>query len=115
MLVLPTHVESFGMVALEALAHGLALIATDVYALRELVEDGINGRLISPPISIWNDFLPSTLYYDIQNAKQYIRAADTTVFEKQLIDSMKQFTHDSNWRLSARQASANLMVERFAC
>lgn len=114
-LVLPTYVESFGMVALEALAHGLALIATDVYALRELVEDGRNGRLISSPISIWNDYLPSTLYFDIQNAKQYIRAADTTDFEKQLIDSMKQFACDANWRFRARQASANLMEERFAC
>lgn len=114
-LVLPTYVESFGMVALEALAHGLALIATDVYALPELVEDGRNGRLISPPVSIWNDYLPSALYFNVQDAKQYIRAADTTEFENQLIDSMRQFTYDADWRLRARQASTSLMVERFAC
>lgn len=114
-LVLPTYVESFGMVALEALAHGLALIATDVYALRELVEDGKNGRLLSPPISIWDDYLPSALYLDIQDAKQYIRAADTSDFEKQLIDSIKQFSCDANWRLRARQASTQLMAERFVC
>ena len=114
-LVLPTYVESFGMVAWEALAHGLALIATDVYALRELVEDGRNGRLISPPISIWNDHLPSALYFDIQDAKKYIQAVDTTDFENQLIDAMRQFACDADWRLRARRASTSLMVERFSC
>jgi glycosyltransferase involved in cell wall biosynthesis len=114
-LVLPTYVESFGMVALEALAHGLALIATDVYALRELVEDGRNGRLLSPPISIWDDYLPSALYLNIQNAKQYIRSADTTDFENRLAQSMEQFVGGADWRFRARQASTRLMAERFAC
>jgi glycosyltransferase involved in cell wall biosynthesis len=114
-LVLPTYVESFGMVALEALAHGLALIATDVYALRELVEDGRNGRLLSPPISIWDDHLPSALYFDIENAKQYIRSADTTYFEKELMQSIQQFACDPAWRFRARQATTQLMTERFAC
>jgi glycosyltransferase involved in cell wall biosynthesis len=114
-LVLPTYVESFGMVALEALAHGLALIATDVYALRELVEDGRNGRLLSPPLSIWDDYLPSALYFDIQNAKKYIRAADAAEFEDRLAQSIEQFACDTDWRLRMRQGSAQLMAERFAC
>ena len=114
-LVLPTYVESFGMVALEALAHGLALIATDVYALRELVQDGRNGRLLSPPLSIWDDYLPSALYRDIQNAKQYIRSADTTEFETRLARSIEQFACDPEWLFRARQASTKLMMERFSC
>jgi glycosyltransferase involved in cell wall biosynthesis len=114
-LVLPTYVESFGMVALEGLAHGLALIVTDIYALRELVEDRRNGRLLSPPISIWDDYLPSDLYLDIQNAKHHIRAADTRDFEDRLAQSIEQFVVDPDWRLRARQASTRLMAERFAC
>jgi len=114
-LVLPTYVESFGMVALEALAHGLALIATDVYALRELVKDGRNGRLLAPPLSIWDDHLPSALYYDIQKAKQHIRSSDTTAFENRLAQSIEQFVVDPDWRLRARQASTRLMAEKFAC
>jgi glycosyltransferase involved in cell wall biosynthesis len=114
-LVLPTYVESFGMVALEALAHGLALIATDVYALRELVDDGRNGRLLSPPLSIWDDYLPSALYLDIQNVKRYIRSANTADFENRLVQSIEQFSCDSDWRLRARQASVRMMAERFAC
>jgi len=114
-LVLPTYVESFGMVALEALAHGLALIATDVYALRELVEDGRNGRLLSPPLSIWDDCAPSALYFNIKNVKQYIRAADTAEFENELLWSMKHLACDADWRLRAKLTSIQLMSERFAC
>lgn len=114
-LVLPTYVESFGMVALEALAHGLALIASDVYALRELVEDGENGRLLSPPLSIWDAYLPSALYLNLQNVKQCIRAANTEDFENRLVHSIEQFACNPDWRLRARQASVRLMAERFAC
>lgn len=114
-LVLPTYVESFGMVALEALAYGLALIATDVYALNELVEDGINGSLLAPPLSIWDEYLPSSLYFNIQNAKQHVRSADTTAFENRLAQSMEQLIGDPDWRLRARQASTRLMAGRFAC
>ncbi len=114
-LVLPTYVESFGMVALEALAHGLAIIATDVYALRELVKDGRNGRLLSPPISVWNGVLPSIYYYDWTNIKRYILQTDTTNFETQLEQSIEMFIFDTNWRLFARQFSAKLMAEKFAC
>jgi glycosyltransferase involved in cell wall biosynthesis len=114
-LVLPTYVESFGMVALEALAYGLALIATDVYALGEQVEDGRNGRLISPPISVWNGVMPTRYYYDWTNIKNYIRQTDTIDFENQLFKAMEQFVCEPDWLLRARQASTQLMAERFAC
>jgi glycosyltransferase involved in cell wall biosynthesis len=114
-LVLPTYVESFGMVALEALANGLALIATDVYALKELVEDGANGNLLIPPISIWDGVMPSAAYFDLPNIKQRIRATDTRPFELQLEEAIERFAIDPDWRLRARQNSAKLMTERFAC
>lgn len=50
-LVHPTYYDSFGMVALEALAHGLALVVTGIYALPELVDDGVNGRILTAPLS----------------------------------------------------------------
>lgn len=114
-LVLPTYVESFGMVALEALAHGLALIVTDIYALREMVDPGQNGELLTPPVSIWDGHLPSAVYRDIVNITQHIRSADTMSFEDQLAQAMERFVVDPTWRLHARQASTRLMRERFAC
>lgn len=43
MVVMPSHYESFGMVALEAMAMGRPVIASDVGGLAYLVQDGING------------------------------------------------------------------------
>lgn len=43
MVVMPSHYESFGMVALEAMAMGRPVIASEVGGLAFLVQDGING------------------------------------------------------------------------
>lgn len=114
-LILPTYVESFGMVALEALAHGLAIIATDVYALREMVEDGRNGRLLSPPISIWEGVMPSRYYYELEHIKDYVSKTDTTGFESNLYEAMLGFANNPQWRNTARHESVRIMSERFAC
>lgn len=43
MVVMPSHYESFGMVALEAMAMGRPVIASEVGGLAFLIQDGING------------------------------------------------------------------------
>ena len=43
MVVMPSHYESFGMVALEAMAMGTPVIASEVGGLAFLIQDGING------------------------------------------------------------------------
>ena len=43
MVVMPSHYESFGMVALEAMATGTPVIASEVGGLAFLVRDGENG------------------------------------------------------------------------
>ncbi|HHY58777.1 MAG TPA: glycosyltransferase family 1 protein [Chloroflexi bacterium] len=45
MVVMPSHYESFGMVALEAMAMGAPVIASEVGGLAYLVRDGYNGFL----------------------------------------------------------------------
>jgi glycosyltransferase involved in cell wall biosynthesis len=48
-LVVPSLVhESFSLVALEARTAGLPVVASDVGALSELIEDGTNGLLVPP-------------------------------------------------------------------
>ncbi len=46
MVIMPSHYESFGMVALEAMAMGTPVIASEVGGLAFLVRDGENGFLV---------------------------------------------------------------------
>lgn len=46
LFVLPSHREGFPRAAMEAAAMGLPVIATDIRGCREVVEDGVNGRLV---------------------------------------------------------------------
>jgi glycosyltransferase involved in cell wall biosynthesis len=44
----PSHREGFGVVCAEAMAHGKAVVASDVGGLRDLVVDGETGLLVPP-------------------------------------------------------------------
>jgi glycosyltransferase involved in cell wall biosynthesis len=46
--VVPSHWEGFGLVALEALTAGKPVIATRASSLPEIVDDGVQGRLVPP-------------------------------------------------------------------
>jgi N-acetyl-alpha-D-glucosaminyl L-malate synthase BshA len=45
LLLLPSQAESFGLVALEAMASGVPVVASDVGGLPEVVEHGVTGFL----------------------------------------------------------------------
>lgn len=44
----PSYFEGFGKAPLEAMSRGLCVTATDVGGMRDYIEDGISGRLVSP-------------------------------------------------------------------
>ncbi len=112
-LVLPTYVDSFGMVALEALAHGLAVVATDVYALPEMVQDGVNGALLHAPLSIWDGHRPGPLYRALDTAPEVAASLDTVSFERDLAAAMIRCA-DREILARAQAASRRLYEERFA-
>ena len=45
LFILPSEAESFGLAALEAMAAGVPVIATNAGGLPELVESGVSGFL----------------------------------------------------------------------
>ena len=47
LFILPSEQESFGLAALEAMAHGVPVVCSDVGGLPEVVEDGFSGYLCS--------------------------------------------------------------------
>lgn len=64
--VLPSFIDSFGYVLLEAMSSGLPIVATDIFAIPEIVQDGKTGLLINSPISSFgknylNQELPTDL------------------------------------------------------
>ena len=46
MLIMPSHYESFGMVALEAMACGTPVVASQVGGLAFLIQDGVTGFVV---------------------------------------------------------------------
>lgn len=45
LMLLPSEMESFGLAALEAMAHEVPAVATRVGGVPEVIEDGVSGRL----------------------------------------------------------------------
>lgn len=46
LLVMPSRLEGFGIVFVEALARGLPCIGRNAYAMPEIIEDGVTGALV---------------------------------------------------------------------
>ncbi len=45
---MPTRIEPFGHVFIEAMAHGLPVVGTKIGAIPELIQEGVNGYLVEP-------------------------------------------------------------------
>lgn len=110
-LLFPTYLESFGMVALEALSRGLGVITTNIYALPEMVVDGYNGKILPHPFFAPNKFG----FVDIQDILPTLeerlnnQSINTDLVEN-LIESIEIAIRDyKSWK----ENSQTLYEERF--
>lgn len=53
-LVHPTRGDSFGLVTLEAVKYGCCVLATDMYAIKEVVRDEYNGYMGKSKYQVWD-------------------------------------------------------------
>jgi len=69
-VIIPSVFEGFGLTAIEAMACGTPVIATDVDALRDVIEDGENGLLVP-----YNDIetLSTKILYLLKNKAEQLK------------------------------------------
>jgi glycosyltransferase involved in cell wall biosynthesis len=91
--VLPTYVDSFGYSILEAMSVGLPIVATNIFAIPEIVEDTKNGFLINSPVSDFRmDFVPE--FFDRNWLKNHL----VKPVIKQLVEKLSLLIEDSSLR-----------------
>jgi glycosyltransferase involved in cell wall biosynthesis len=112
-LVHPTLQESFGMVLLEALAAGLPIVATDLFAADEIVHHGANGMLVEPPIRYYgHDKRAQWRWWGI-DLEQRLRAKRFDDFAARLVEAIRPLLNEQRRRAMAA-ASRDIYAARFA-
>lgn len=102
--VLPTYIDSFGFVFLEAASAGLPLVGNNIFAVPEIIEDGKNGFLIDTPVSWFGeDYLTRPL--------PDMSVTDVPIVVEQLVDSISQLIEDDKLRKSMGNESLK-MIEK---
>ena len=74
-LVLPSHREGFGVVALEAAACEVPVVATAIYGLTDAVVDGVTGTLV-PPVTPTRSTKRSQRYLPSQSCGPVLAGKD---------------------------------------
>lgn len=111
LFAMPTLLESFGMAALEALSHGLPILTTDVYALREMVDDGINGILLPDSYGSWRGNEANFGILSVQNLEHHVRGRRFPVLREQLVEALGSLLSDRD-RLGAMGGASRELFER---
>jgi glycosyltransferase involved in cell wall biosynthesis len=72
-LLFPSHMDTFGYVVLEALAHGLPVIAPDWLAYRESIHHDVSGLLFPAENMLWDGDMRCNFRHTIPVPTRYVR------------------------------------------
>lgn len=113
-LVHPSLNDSFGVVVLEALSAGCALIATDIASFPELVLHNINGWLIKPSTSavVGDTFI--TEYGNVDYHTKYLNTLSLHQMELDIAKWMITFVRDSKKARLMMKASYQLYEQKYS-
>lgn len=112
-LVHPTLSDSFGVVVLEALAAGCAVIATDIASFPEMVTNA-NGWLLRPPTASVVGDMFITEFGNTKYHEAYLDKLSFHAFERALERRMCDFLDDWARALGMMRASRDLYRTRFS-
>lgn len=73
-LLFPSHMDTFGYVVLEAMAHALPVLAPRHLALTELVQEGVSGVLFPPENMLYREDTRSAFRHVLPPPRRYLRA-----------------------------------------
>jgi glycosyltransferase involved in cell wall biosynthesis len=76
-LLFPSHMDTFGYVVLEAMAHGLPVAAPGHLALNELIEDGASGVLFATENPLYGDDGLCRFPHTLPPPRHYLEALKT--------------------------------------
>jgi D-inositol-3-phosphate glycosyltransferase len=93
---IPSYYESFGMVALESLACGTPIVATDVGDMRNIIRDGEAGRIVrdNSPHNLASEI--SKLLCQRENKAQHVRTRRGKVTEFNWVTIADRILHEYN-------------------
>lgn len=113
-LVHPSLSDSFGVVVLEALAAGCAVISTDIASFPEMVEDERNGLIFTPPTSsvVGKTFI--TEYGTVAYHEAYLNTLSLHEVEDALRLRMTRLLQTPSTMAAMMQASHDLFARRFS-
>ena len=97
--VLPTLFDTFGFVYLEAMSYGLPIIASNPFAVPEIVEDGKNGMVVGIEYNLYNN----NGLYKFSSFESLCNYAQKNIQMKLIIglkEQMKYLIENDNERLN---------------
>ena len=103
--VLPTYMDTFGYVFLEAMAAGLPVIGTDVFAVPEIIQNGYNGFVIHSDIR-WHD----DRYLPRKEGLRFGSCAEEHIVN-QLVDKIRMLIEDKSLLQEMSQNAIYLVTE----
>lgn len=87
---IPSLIESFGVVIVEAMAHGLPIVGTEAPGVRDIIEDSGNGFLVPAKSP---ECLSEKIMYLLENDK----------LRKQMGEKSRQMAKQYDWKLITRK------------
>nr|WP_255679764.1 glycosyltransferase family 4 protein [Methylocystis sp. WRRC1] len=76
-LLLPSHYEGLPLVVIEAMIAGVVPVVADCGAMRELIEDGVNGLIVSQEFCV--EDMTTRLAYLAANADERLKIAESAI------------------------------------